>query len=287
LNRLEAVAQRVAARDVFVLSLVAPDCLVNLAGHGRGEGWAGNITVDPGIEPWLSRTLDLGVLRTMHGFPCRIFGPYWASEAAGVATGEHVVVFGGTGVASVPEETMVEAAREAALSVSEVPPAKRLADELEVTQAALAVAKIRTGSVAETAAKIATRAARALSCEFGAVLLTGGRTKVFLADEGWRPAASHEEIAAALMPLALACREGALVEQDLSATRFPYRPLAFEDGLVSRMTVPLGEEASLGALVVAHAADAPRGFTSLCQQVAARMAEVAGPVLEDALSRGG
>jgi hypothetical protein len=284
-SALEPLAQRVSARDVFVLSLVAPDCLVNLAGYGRGEGWAGNITVDPTTEPWLERVMRLGVFRTSFGFPSRVFGPYWASEAAAVATESHVVVFGGPGVSAVPDDALLEAARKAAASVFEVPPVKRLADQLEITQAALRVAVIREESLQLAAEAMATQAAAALSCEFGAVLLLAPRTRAFLSSEGWRPSASDEEIGAALMPLALASREGPLVEQDLSSSRSAYRPLSFEDGLVSRMAVSLGSNGALGALVVAHAAHEPRGFTSLCQQVAARVAEVAGPVLQAAGAR--
>jgi hypothetical protein len=86
----------------------------------------------------------------------------------------------------------------------------------------------------------------------------------------------------ALLPLRQAAREGLLVEQDISVSAYPFRPLAFEDGLVARLVVPLGERGRLGLLVVAHATGAPRGFTSLCQRVILRIAEVAAPLIERA-----
>jgi hypothetical protein len=279
-HRLAELARRAGARDLFVLHRVAPDRFVNLDGFGRGRGWAGNLSVDPAAEPWLTRVLDLGLFRARYGFACRIFGPYWAAEAAGVAAGEHLVVFGGGEVASVEDDTLVDLAREAADAVGQVPVAKRLADELEVAQAALAVATLR-GSVEEAASGLATRAAEALSCEFGAVLLHEP-LRLFVADRGWRPAASDEEIMGALLPLRQAARDGLLVEQDIGASSLPYRPLAFEDGLVARLVVPLGERGRLGLLVVAHATGAPRGFTTLCQRVILRIAEVAAPLLERA-----
>jgi hypothetical protein len=275
------LARRAGARDLFVLHRVAPNRFVNLDGFGRGRGWAGNISVDPGAEPWLARVVELGLFRARYGFACRIFGPYWATEAAGVATGEHLVVFGGGEVASLEDRDLVALARESAELAGRVPVARRLADELEVSQAALEVATLPSDSLEEAARGLADRAAAALSCEFGAVLLEEP-LRLFVADRGWRPSASDEEVMGALLPLRQTARDGLLVEQDIGASAHPYRPLAFEDGLVARLVVPLGERGRLGLLVVAHASGAPRGFTSLCQRVILRIAEVAAPLLDRA-----
>ena len=275
------LARRAGARDLFVLHRVAPDRFVNLDGFGRGRGWAGNVTVDPAAEPWLSRVLELGLFRARYGFACRIFGPYWATEAAGVVAGDHVVVLGGGEVASLEDEVLVSLAREAAEMAGREPVARRLADELEISQAALDVATLAADNPEEAARGLADRAAAALSCEFGAVLLENP-LRLFLADRGWRPRASEEEVMGALLPLRQAAREGLLVEQDISVSAYPFRPLAFEDGLVARLVVPLGERGRLGLLVVAHATGAPRGFTSLCQRVILRIAEVAAPLIERA-----
>lgn len=256
---------------------------MNLDGAGRGAGWAGNIDVDPAAEPWIARAFDEGIVRIKSGVPSRIFGPYWASEAVAVANGDDLVLFGGEGTTVSEDQVLTDVARQAASRAGEVPVAKRLADELEVTQAALAIATLRPATVGEAAGAVATVAARALSCEFGAVLLKGPQIRLFLADEGWRPVANDEEIIAALLPLDQAMQNELLVEQDLSCSAFPYRPLAFDDGLIARMAVPLGPGGSMGLLVVAHAAGAPRGFTELCQRVAVTMGRTAEAVIDGAL----
>lgn len=276
---LQQLADRARATDVFVLHRVGDGRYVNVDGAGRGSGWAGNIDVDPSSEPWLARVLVEGTLRTRYGMPHRVFGPYWSAETSGAAVGDHIVVFGGDGVSTMDDKELLAAARSAVAMIDEVPVAKRLADDLEVTQAALEVAKMRHGDLAEAARAVASAAARATSCEFGAVLLYGPPMRVFVADEGWRPSATDEEIITALLPIASAVTGGLFVEQDTASSAFPYRPLSFQDGLVARCVVPLGEE--LGLLVVAHSADAPRGFTMLCQRVMATVADAAAPVLAD------
>ncbi|HZA61202.1 MAG TPA: hypothetical protein VE754_05890 [Actinomycetota bacterium] len=281
---LAALAERIGARDMFVLRFVDEGRLVNVDGFGRGAGWAGNLTVRPDAESWPAEALQAGLLRARSGLPERIFGPYWSTEAVGVATEHGLVVFGGPGMAGKPDELLRQIADEAASRVEEVPVAKRLADELEVSQAALAIATLRPGDIEEIAVEIANRAAEALSCEFGALLLTGSPPRLFLASEGWRPPAGDEEIIAAILPLAQAVRDGLLVEQDVSCSSFPYHPLAFDDGLVARAVVPLGADGKRGVLVVAHAADAPRGFTSLCQRVLVAIARATDPVLDGALA---
>ena len=276
---MQNVATQVGATDVFVLYRVTDRRLVNVDGHGRGAGWAGNIDLDPTAEGWLAEVEETGLARVSHGMPRRIFGPYWATEAVGVVTGDYLVVFGGPGTAEVSEDLVRAAASLAASSVDEVPVAKRLADDLEVTQAALTIARMRPRSVDEAARAIATTAARATSCEFGAVLLYGPPMTIHLAEEGWRPSASPEEVATALLPLAQALRDGLYVEQDTSESAFPYRPLTFEDGLVARCAVRLGEDGDLGVLVVAHSFESPRGFTMLCQRVMRTIGETAQATL--------
>jgi hypothetical protein len=282
LSKLTVLAETVGADDLFVLHRVDANRLVNLDGAGRGAGWAGNIDVDPASEPWVARAFDEGIVRIKSGVPSRIFGPYWASEAAVVAHGDDLVLFGGEGTTAPDDQVLTEVAWEAASLAGEVPVAKHLADELEVAQAALAIATLRPASVEEAAGAVATSAARALSCEFGAVLLKGPPIQLFLAAEGWRPVADEEEIIAALLPLDQAIQNELLVEQDLSCSAFPYPPLAFDDGLIARLAVPLGPGGSIGLLVIAHAAGAPRGFTELCQRVAVTMAQTAEAVIEGA-----
>ncbi|HYH28171.1 MAG TPA: hypothetical protein VEA19_05275 [Actinomycetota bacterium] len=283
MSGLAELAARVGARDMFVLHRVDGVHFVNLDGEGRGAGWAGNLKLEPGAEPWIERILEDGLARVSKGVPSRIFGPYWGTDAVGLAVEDGLVIFGGEGITRMPDESLRAVAVEASSHVREVPVAKRLADELEVSQAALGVATQRPASLDDACVGIATRAAQSLSCEFGAVFLAGEPPRVFLAREGWRPLADDEEIVAALMPLHEAMQGELLVEQDLSCSPFPHHPLAFEDGLVARAAAPLGAGGSLGLLVVAHASSAPRGFTSLCQRVIVAIARAAEPMLEAAL----
>jgi hypothetical protein len=278
---LQDLAEQVRARDLFVLHRVGPNELVNLDGHGRGAGWAGIVSVDPAAEPLLAGAQRQRLVRHRRAVPARLFGPYWASEAVAVTVENDVVVIGGPGVAEGDDDALRAVARDAAALVAEVPVAKRLADELEVTKAALSVSTLRRPSLDDTAVAVAATAAGALSCEFGAVMVTEPAARVLLAPDGWRPPASEDEILAALLPLQAAIGADVLVEQDLGATAFPYRPLTLEDGLVSRAAVRLGDRRFAGLLDVAHAAEAPRGFTSLCCRVLAALGGAAAQVLAD------
>ena len=278
---LASVAGRVGATDLFVLHRILPERVVNVDGHGRGAGWAGNLDVEPGSEPLLADVLAEGFARLRSGMPQRIFGPYWSAEAVGVASGEYLVVFGGAGVADVAVEELRAAAEAATRVVDEVPVAKRLADDLEVAHAALAIANLRPGSIEEAASAVATVAANATSCEFGAVLLYGPPMSLHLAEEGWRPSASQQEMIAALLPLATAVSGGLFVEQDTARSALSYRPLAFDDGLVARCAVRLGTDGDLGLLVVAHSVASPRGFTMLCQRVMRTIADAVPAMLHD------
>ena len=266
--------------DVFVLARVGPDQLVNLDGIGRGEGWAGNITVDAAREPLVAGALEApGVVR-WSGESARVFGPYWATEAALALVGDFLVVFGGAGVAGHDDADLIDAAGTIAWSAGEISPEKRLADELEVTQAALAVASLPSASRAEFLAGLAQTAADALACEFGAVVVQRPEPELFLAADGWRPAASDDLVLGALLQLLVdRAGEGPVVTQDLRDEPATNRPLGFAEGVVSRCVIPLRAGELDGAIVVAHTSSEPRGFTTLCQQVAERIGRQASQTL--------
>lgn len=280
---LRAIAAEAGAQDIFVLRKVAPDRYFNVGGHGRGAGWAGNVSIDPAFEPWIASTSGQTITRKKSGIPFRVFGPYWAPSVAAVEIPDGLVVFGGPTAADAPDETLERAATAAAELPTEIDIMKLQADEAEVRQAIDDLLSVRTDSVATAAEHLAATAARSLSCEFAAVLLNGPPPTLYLADEGWQPPASEDEIIAALVPLMQVVRKGMLVEQDLSQSAFPYRPLAFDDGLVARCAVPLGPEAEMGLLVAAHAGTSPRGFTTLCQRVAREIAGAGEPLIANLL----
>lgn len=272
---LQSLASEVGAQDLFVFHLLSDERLVNLDGWGRGSGWAGNICLDPEIEPFLAAAVDEGRAAIGPGSPTRIFGPYWAEEAVAVRINGHVVALGGAGVASLSKQSITAAAVRAIDRMSEVGAKKQLADRLELAEAELSVATIDASSLDEAARQLASVAAKALSCEFGAVLLLGNEVGLHLADEGWRPAATREETITALTPLIPPSRQGILVEQDLRASPYAVSPLSFGDGLVSRCTVPLHVAGRQGLLTIAHSGSAPRGFTDLCRSVLTAMAAAA------------
>lgn len=284
MNSTAEIADRLNLVDVFALRRISDAQLVNLAGVGRGEGWAGNISVDPEREPLVAEALDSPGLVRHAGDSVRVFGPYWAREAAVLRVGDFVIVMGGPGVGDQPDSALIEAAGDVAWSVGDVPAEKRLADELEVTQAALTVASLPSATVEEFLASLADAATQALACEFGAVVIRHPERRLVLAPAGWQPSASRDLVLGALLQLLTAVDlEGPSVEQDLRDDPAARSPLGFAEGLVSRCIIPLRVEGMSGAIVVAHTVDCPRGFTSLCQQVAATIGDQASRVIGSSL----
>ena len=281
MHSTEAIAAQLGLRDLFALRRVTDEQLVNLAGIGRGEGWAGNISIDLDREPLVAEAISTGDVVRYEGPSTRIFGPYWAEEAAVLTVGDFVVVMGGPGAAAHDDGALMEAAGDVAYSVGDVPAEKRLADELEVTKAALAVASLPTATIDEFLANLADAAIDALGCEFGAVVLPGPTPRLVMAPSGWQPAATEELVLGSLLQLLVGFQaERPVVDQDLRSDATARSPLGFDEGLVSRCVIPLAVAEAPGAIVVAHTLESsPRGFTSLCQTVAATIGDQASKVL--------
>ena len=90
--RLTDIAREARAIDLFALkSLDGDRRLFNIGGVGRGDGWAGNLTLDPASEPMLAKAVTSGFAYTKGAHPRRIFGPYWTSSAAVVGDGSCLV----------------------------------------------------------------------------------------------------------------------------------------------------------------------------------------------------
>lgn len=274
------IAENLNITDVFALRRVSDEQLVNLAGVGRGEGWAGNISIDPEREQLIAAALSGAGLIRYQGPSRRVFGPYWAEETAVSLVGDFVIVMGGTGLAAHTDDVLIEAAGDLAWSVGDVPAEKRLADELELTKAALTVASIPIGTIEDFLANLAEAAREALGCEFGAVVQQRPRRKLVLAADGWRPDAPDDVVLAALLQLLDTVDLADVnVAQDLSQDPASTSPLSFDEGLVSRCVIPISVPDITGAIVVAHTMETPRGFTNLCQQVAVSMGDQASRVL--------
>ncbi len=281
---LERLARSAGADDLFVLRDAGGGQLLDVAGVGRGKGWAGIVQADARNEPLIHEAIQRTEIVRVESLT-RVFGPYWTESAALTTVGPYLVVLGGGDVSNAGDDVVLSAAAGAGWCGGQVPTEKRLADEREFTDVALSVARLRPGSLSEAAQALAESAATALSCEFAAVLLDGPPPTLHLAPSSWRPDASDEAVIDALRLLRDAVTADLVVEQDTSGSPNAAHPLAFDDGLLARVAVPLGDGGNLGVLVAAHTTEAPRGFTMLCRRIAEAIGEQGTVVLSSVLER--
>lgn len=271
--------------DVFALRRVSDEQLVNLAGVGRGEGWAGNISIDPDREVLISKAISSNTLVRHSGASTRIFGPYWATNAAILLVGDFVVVMGGRGATELDDEALIDLAGDVAWSVGDVSAEKRLADELELTKAALAVASLPVGTLDEFLETLADAAISALACEFGAVVLQHPEKRILLSPSGWQPDVEPQLLVDSMLNLVENLSpDQATIQQDLSVAEHATETLGFRHGLVSRCIVPIGDDRNRGFIIAAHTEQAPRGFTNLCSRVAESIGDQASRILNDRFS---
>lgn len=288
---LERIGQSIGAEDLFVFRKVASNTFSHLAGAGRGDGWAGNIEISGGDSSF-APALASGRPHCIAGDEsAQVFGPYYARSAVIVPCRHDVVVVFGSSTNSLCDacdRDAVKVAERVAQMVDSVPPAKRLADELEVLDAVRAVTTVNVDGVEAALAEIADRGAIALACEFGAVVVDGelGPTRIGWADRGWvagEDPASTREALAAIAAQARATGGAALLIQDTAdATASPPPGFGPGDGAASIHAVSIQ---GLGVLVTVHAASSPRGFTTLCQRVARSVADGAELVIRRALAQ--
>ena len=285
-QQLAAVAEQTGAEDLFVFRLTSPGRYSHVDGVGRGAGWAGNVELDAEHEPAFARAVSTGEPVCLgHDEKGRVFGPYYAKTAALVPHGpEVVVVLGSAGdeLAGLRGQELVDQTARAAGASKAVPPAKRLADELEVLEAVRAITAIGAATVEQALEQVAEITARSLSCEYGVALASdaGGEMRVGEANLGWSlPAGESVEASA---PEALAILDFPLVVQDVPA--HPYLgTLPALRGATALHAVELGDPA-FGILCVVHADSTPRGFTLLCRRLARSVAEAAEIVVRRALA---
>jgi diguanylate cyclase (GGDEF)-like protein len=287
---LQGIADQIGAEDVFVFRKVARDTYSHLGGVGRGEGWAGNIELHRG-DPRLLPGPAPGEVRCFHqDEPVRIIGPYYARSAVIAPCRHDVIVVFGSSTDSLRDacgrDTAALADRIAQM-VDHVPPAKRLADELEVLDAVRAVTTVSTTGVESTLAEIADRAANALSCEFGAVIVDGeGAPRLGWSKRGWSPHEDSERVRELLLALAAktrAAHDGTLLIQDTS--EYPGSVVAgfgAADGAASLHAVTV---TGLAVLVTVHAQTRPRGYTGLCRRVSRALADGSEVVIRRALAQ--
>jgi diguanylate cyclase (GGDEF)-like protein len=138
----------------------------------------------------------------------------------------------------------------------------------------------------ETLVAIAARARASLSAEFAAVatIPSGDVDAALGVDAGvWQP----RDLGAAgraLSRFAAASAELPLLCQDVSERGDAPEGFRHEDGVSSLFVLPIGSPA-IAVLLVVHAEPGLRGFTALCQRVAAAMSDAAEAVVRRGIAQ--
>jgi diguanylate cyclase (GGDEF)-like protein len=286
---LAELADALGAEDMFIFRRISPEVFSHLGGVGRGEGWAGNIELRSREERHFMAALGSGQAHRVElSATGRIVGPYYGRSAVIVPCPNDMVVVFGSSSDSLRGASTFEAsalAESAAAIVQEVSAAKRLADEVEVLNAVRAITTVAAEGVEATLCAIAERAAAALSCEFGAVVLSeaGPAPRLGWADRGWSPARG-DDLREALASFIAEAHELPLLVQDADEQPDAAPSLTRSPGLSSIHALPIGSP-PLGVLVMAHAEPVPRGFTALCQRVARAASEAAEVVVRRTLAQ--
>lgn len=188
---------------------------------------------------------------------------------------------------TVPSDSgLVAAARtladEAWLALERAGLVGELEGKVEILEATAAVAASAGLDLVETGQAIARHAAAALSCERAALYLRdddGGLTLLTLHASDL----ATDTDAGARTALTVIERGDPVLVQDAATCDFLDGPWHAERGAVSVYGLPLEVAGrDIGVLVVAHTVAHPRGFTNLCQQVGAAVAQQAALALEHA-----
>ncbi len=290
-RELVRAAAQVGARDVFVFRRVQATRFVHVGGLGRGEGWAGlvELRLEKDVPGHASRAAALGrpVRVSCDAAEC-LFGPYFGRSGLFVPLSADVIVVFADAVRRlepIPDAEAATLAELAAQSLDHVSPAKRLADELELLHAVQDMVACEASEVAATAGHIVERAAAALSCEIGILYLPGiEAARTTIAERG-APIADPAAVEPALAEIVAGLGREALplCEQDARLAPLP-PPFRFEDGVRSYYLLSVGRP-QLGVLLLLHTEVCPRGFTSLCQDLGARLAYAAEALLRAAMAR--
>jgi len=280
------IAEAAGATDLFVFRRIAAGRFAHVGGVGRGAGWAGIVEIGMEEEPLVRSVFSTGsVVRRSQPEPWHVLGPYYGRSVAIVAVSADVfVLFGsdGEGVEAVSDGDLVSLAQFASSALSEVTPAKRLADELEALNAVRDLLHAPAETFDEGLQRLVDHATAALSCDLGLVYIPEQELVVVCE---MRPDAALEK-RDLFEPLAEIARRETfpLCIQEAEADELP-RPLSSADGVrayyLLELTKPLP-----GVLLLMHMkGGVARGFTLLCQSLGARLVEAAEPLLAAALMR--
>ncbi len=271
----------ITTEDILVFERT-PHGFMLVGGRGRGAGWAGVVDLDDVDDSVVSRAWRGSAPQQIAAdVPVPICGPYYANHAVAVTVGDrHVVVFGSRERITKSDTDVLRAAASVVDQFDGTPAAKLLADELEVVHALRALMEYRPETVHGTIKHVATVAANALSCELAMIRVDhGGVSGTEVLDVVSNRSLDPDPESVRYLEQAAQSRH-ITVEQ-----RAPAPPNPFPAELAARMTLPIGSDVPIGAMVLAHRLDAPRGFTSLCQRIGRTIAEAAELLVTQASAR--
>lgn len=279
-----ADVEKVTDLDSFVLRRISANKWAHLGGAGRGAGWAGILDIDEAETPALSLALEEGVTRISHDTERWLFGAYHTRDATLVRLdADSVVVFGAPRDHRLPtrdDRQWKAQARDESAAVTSVSAAKRLADELELSEALQTLVSKPATTLDEAMRHVVDCVASSLSCEFGAIYLPGHQRVAF--SDGAVAPLRDEALFSALDALAESTTNPRC-HQDAMTEPLPI-PVPGLHGIRSWMAIPIAPQ--LGGLIVcAHTERQPRGFTTLCQRLGARLADAAELILHAAIDR--
>jgi diguanylate cyclase (GGDEF)-like protein len=284
---IEGIAAAAGAVDLFLFRRISDTRFAHIGGAGRGEGWAGIVEVGLGEEPFIAEALALGGV-TQYAQPeaWHVFGPYYTNSVAVVNVSQDVfAVFGGRNErrADMSDVELLELAKLASDALSEVAPAKKLADELEVLNALRDLLLAPAGTFGEALHSVVRQSTSALSCDLGVVY---ARERRMFAVSDARGALDLDDDELRQVLEAIDGRgEFPICIQDATLNELP-PPFSAADGAIAYYLLEL-EQPIGGFLLLLHTTAAPRGFTLLCQTLGERLVDAAGPFLATALARDG
>jgi diguanylate cyclase (GGDEF)-like protein len=282
------IAEAAHAADLFVFRRVSGRRFAHVGGAGRGAGWAGIVEISVEEEPLVAAALaDREIVSCSRAEPVHVLGPYYAQSAAVVPVSEDVfVVFGSpnASIASASTTDLNELARFASEALTEVEPAKRLADELEALNAVRDLLHAPAVTLDEALDRLVEHAAISLSCDLG-VLYLADDERIKVSDRRQGPRSVLDERALRAASRALARRDSYPVcTQHAEAAELP-TPFRSADGVLAYYLLELTRPLP-GILLLLHTrAAGPRGFTLLCQSLGGKLVEASEPLLEAALLR--
>ena len=284
---IEGIVGAAGAADLFLFRKIGDTRFAHIGGVGRGEGWAGIVEVGLADDQFIAAALDAGgVTRHTQNDAWHVFGPYYSRSVAVVNVSQDVfAVFGGLSERrpETSDRELLKLATLASDALSEVAPAKKLADELEVLNALRDLLLSPAGTFDEALHSVVGQATNALSCDLGVVYSRERRTFAVSDPNGMLKLDEGE----LLEVLEAIDRRGEfpVCIQDASLNALP-SPFSNEDGAIAYYLLEL-EPPIGGFLLVLHTEVAPRGFTLLCQTLGERLVEAARPFLATAFARDG